>query len=444
MERRIFMFLVFIPLLLRGQQPGKTTGNWSSHFQFTTITQAHTGFRAGYKGAHSLADTVETGATTVTATLFLGARLWKGAAFYVDPEMSGGHGLSSAVGVAGALNGESYRVGNAAPAIFIARAFLQQHIPLANTGWEDIQDDANQLAEKIPTSRITISLGKFALGDFYDDNAYSHDPRTQFLNWALMGNGAWDYPANTRGYTMGLVVALVKPGWALRLSTVAVPRIANAPNLEYRLPDAHSETLEAEKKISIHSHPGTIRLLISNTHSKAPSYSEGLNAIATNNSFLLNVIQGQAENTRYGGRKTGIGYSFDQELNSQIGFFSRGSWNDGRYATWAFTEIDRSLSAGISIKGSKWNRPDDIGGLAIVSNWISKKHRSFLESGGYGFIIGDGNLRYGAESILEAYYSAYLSPHFWLTVDYQFVNHPAYNKDRGPVHVFGARAHVEF
>ncbi|HSZ85837.1 MAG TPA: carbohydrate porin, partial [Puia sp.] len=188
--------------------------SWSVHFQLTVISQAHSGFKAKYSGTNSLADTPEFGATSITTTLFLGKKLWKGAAFYFNPELSGGRGLSYAVGVAGALNGETYRIGNPAPVVSVARAYLQQNIALNNSYYENVDDAANQVGGKIPSSRITISAGKFSMSDFYDKNSYSHDPRTQFLNWSLMSDGAWDYPANTKGYTYGLVAELIKPTWA--------------------------------------------------------------------------------------------------------------------------------------------------------------------------------------------------------------------------------------
>ncbi|RTL59150.1 MAG: carbohydrate porin [Sphingobacteriales bacterium] len=420
-----------------------TSTKWSMHFQTTVISQKHTGFRSLYSGTNSLADTVEPGATSLTSTLFLGRKLWKNAAFYFNPEISGGNGLSFATGVAGALNGETYRIGDVKPQLFIARAFLQQHIPLGNTAYEDVTDNFNQVAGKIPTNRITISAGKFAIADFYDNNTYSKDPRTQFFNWSLWANGAWDYPANTRGYTFGLVTELIKPKWAIRVSSVAVPRIANFHLMEYNI-HAHSETLEFEYNFSVTKQPGTIRFFVSNTYSQAPSYKEGLNAIGNNDTFLLKVIHGIQERRSYGGRKFGLGLNINQQLTDDIGFFSRLGWNDGKYATWAFTEIDNTINGGISIKGNKWKRPDDFFAIAAVSNGISKDHRAFLKTGGYGFIIGDGNINYGRETIIEACYSAKLTQFFWLTFDYQFVNNPAYNKDRGPVHVFGIRGHIAF
>jgi len=419
-----------------------TTNKWTSHFQTTIIGQKHSGFQSLYKGENSLADSVEPAAVSLTSTLFLGRRLWKGAAVYVDPEVAGGKGLSFATGVAGALNGETYRVGATEPQVFIARAYLQQHIPLRNTDYEYVPDDLNQLAERRPTDRITISIGKFAISDFFDYNNYSKDPRTQFFNWSIWANGAWDYPADTRGYTYGIVAELIKPRWAIRFSSVAVPRIANYHLLEYKVPNAHSETVEFEHNIAINKRNGSVRLIFSNTRSKAPSYDEGINALATNDNFLLDVITGDAENTSYGGKKFGLGLNIEQELTNEIGVFSRIGWNDGKYVSWAFTEIDQTFTAGLSVKGHRWNRSEDIFGIALANNGISDGHRNFLSQGGYGFIIGDGKLNYGHETIIESYYNAKIFKFLWFSFDYQLVNNPGYNKDRGPVHVFGLRAHV--
>ena len=419
-----------------------TTNKWTSHFQTTIIGQKHSGFQSLYKGENSLADSVEPAAVSLTSTLFLGRRLWKGAAVYVDPEVAGGKGLSFATGVAGALNGETYRVGATEPQVFIARAYLQQHIPLRNTDYEYVPDDLNQLAERRPTDRITISIGKFAISDFFDYNNYSKDPRTQFFNWSIWANGAWDYPADTRGYTYGIVAELIKPRWAIRFSSVAVPRIANYHLLEYKVPNAHSETVEFEHNIAINKRNGSVRLIFSNTRSKAPSYDEGINALATNDNFLLDVITGDAENTSYGGKKFGLGLNIEQELTNEIGVFSRIGWNDGKYVSWAFTEIDQTFTAGLAVKGHRWNRSEDIFGIALANNGISDGHRNFLSQGGYGFIIGDGKLNYGHETIIESYYNAKIFKFLWFSFDYQLVNNPAYNKDRGPVHVFGFRAHV--
>jgi high affinity Mn2+ porin len=445
MKRKVLTFVcIGISAFAKAQSSSSdSSAKWTSHFQLTVIAQQHSAFPSKYSGNNSLADTVEPVATSLTSTLFLGRRLWKNAALYFNPEVSGGKGLSFATGVAGALNGETYRVGATEPQVFIARAFFQQYFPLGDTSYENVEDDINKIAGKVPASRITISAGKFAISDFFDDNAYSKDPRSQFLNWSMWANGAWDYPANTRGYTKGIVVELIKPRWKIRAATVAVPRIANSPLMEYNS-KAHSETVELEHQLLFNKRRGNVRLLLSNTYSKAPSYAAGMKALSTNNTYLLDVIASEAENNEYGGKKVGLGLNLDQELTSNMGVFARAGWNDGKYATWSFTEIDRTVNAGLSINGTRWKRPNDVFAIGAVVNGLSKPHRDFVKAGGSGFIIGDGTLNYGSEGIVEAYYNARLSNFFWLTFDYQFVNDPGYNKDRGPVHVFALRGHVEF
>ena len=444
--KKCLSLIILLPFLINAihAQTG-TDSSLSNHFQLTVISQSHAGFNVPYHGRNSLADTTEIGASSVTSTLFFGKKLWKNAAFYFDPEISGGAGLSYSVGVAGALNGETYRIGNPEPKASIARAYYQQNIPLSNAKYEDVEDDVNQVKDSRPANRITISVGKFAASDFYDKNNYSHDPRDQFFNWSLMSNGAWDYPANTKGYTFGLVVELIKPTWAMRLSTVSVPKMANQSGMEYNLNGAHSETFEIEKSWMVNKHAGVIRFLVSSTYSRAPSYLDGIDAIKTNDTHLLNVFTGTEESNTFGGKKLGLGFSFNQELTNEIGLFARAGWNDGKHASWAFTEIDQTVSAGLSVKGTKWHRSDDVCGIAGVINGISKDHRAFLAAGGNGFIIGDGALNYGMEQIMETYYDIRLTKTLKLTADYQFVTNPAYNKDRkGPIHVFGIRGHVEF
>jgi high affinity Mn2+ porin len=419
--------------------------NWTFHFQMTVVSQSHSGFAAPYSGTNSLNNNVETGATSVTSTLFIGRKLWAGAAVYVNPELSGGSGLSEALGVAGALNGETYRIGDPSPSLSIARAYLQQNIPLGHTEYENVTEDINQVSDKVPVNRITINAGKFSISDFFDKNSFNHDPRTQFLNWSLMSNGAWDYPANTKGYTWGIVIEIIKPSWSFAISTVAVPKIANHPELEYVFGKAHSENAEFDKKTNFNGRHGVISFLASYTASRAPSYQQGLTALTDGDTTLLNVISGNAEGTTYGGKKTGFYLNLEQELTSSLGIFTRIGWNDGKHASWAFTEIDQTVQLGISKKGIPWKRNGDVAGLAVVVNGLSSDHRAFLKAGGYGFIIGDGKLNYAHENILETYYSAQLTTFFWLTADYQLVFNPAYNKDRkGPVNVFAIRAHIAF
>ncbi len=441
----LFFFSCWLPAIKAQTKVDTSKNETSNHFQVTVISQSHAGFPVSYAGRNSLADSTELGASSITATLFFGKKLWKNAAFYFNPEVAGGAGLSYSVGVAGALNGETYRIGDPEPKTSVARAFFQQNIPLRNTTYEEVEDDVNQVKDSRPTSRITISVGKFAISDFYDKNDYSHDPRNQFFNWSLMSNGAWDYPANTKGYTFGFVVEWIKPTWAIRFSSVAVPRMANQSAMEYSLAHVHSESIELEKSWAIHQHAGTARFLFTNTCSRAPAYKEGIKAVANNDSHLLNVFTGTEEGKTFTGTKFGLGFSGNQELTNEIGLFTRAGWNDGKHASWAFTEIDQTVSAGLSVKGTKWNRKDDVCGIAGVINGISKDHRAFLAAGGNGFIMGDGALNYGTEKIIETYYNIKLTKTLNLTFDYQLVSNPGFNKDRkGPVHVLGVRGHVAF
>ncbi|MBO9634895.1 MAG: carbohydrate porin [Chitinophagaceae bacterium] len=444
MITRTLCICFLMPCMARAQSTDSLPSPWSWHFQSTVIAQKHSGFRSPYKGNNSLADTVEPIATSLSATLFIGRRLWKGASLYVNPEITGGKGLSFTTGVAGALNGETYRVGHVEPQVYIARAYLEQQIPLDNSSYEQMEDDINQMSGYLPSHRITISVGKFSLSDFFDDNSYAKDPRTQFFNWSIWANGAWDYPANTRGYTYGLVAGWYKPGWAVRLSSVAVPRIANNSSLEYRFSRAFSETLELERNYSIRKKPGAIRLVLSRTASRAPSYEDGLKALSNGSSYIPAVIAGDTVNDQFGGRKFSVGLNLEQSLSPATGVFARIGWNDGQYASWAFTEIDRTVSVGMLIDGRSWKRPDDSWGIAVSINGLSKAHRQYLAAGGYGFIIGDGALNYGHEAIVETFYNTALNGFCHLSFDYQFVQHPAFNKDRGPVHVFALRVHISW
>lgn len=416
---------------------------WSYHFQFTSILQGHSNFNSPYSGTNSLMDTNET-ALSLTSTLYLGRKLWKGAAIFVNPEIAGGKGMSYALGLAGAANGETFRIGSPAPAFYIARVFFQQHFAL-NSNKEYQEGDLNQLGDHIPSSRISISAGKFSIADFFDDNSYSHDPRSEFMNWSLMSNGAWDYPANTRGYTWGAVIEFVKPSYAVRVSDVLVPLNANGPNLDQDLSKTHGITIEFEKKLKIKNHIGSIKLLAFHNVSRAPSYNLAVSNMANGDSSLNEIIAGKKTGTNFDGLKYGFGLNFCQELTNNIGIFARLGWNDGQTATWAFTEIDQSASAGVSIKAAKIKRPEDVFGIAFVANGISPQHISYLNAGAYGFIIGDGKLpHYGYEQILETFYKIRLAKTLWATLDYQYIANPAYNKDRGPVHVFAVRGHVEF
>ena len=424
-----------------------SVANWTIHAQITTVFQYHPAFHAYYSGPNSLNSNAEK-ALSLTSTIFLGRKLWKGAAIYVNPELSGGMGLSGAHGVAGFPNGEIYRVGSPTPTPFIARLFIQQIIKLGKSDYDVQPTDQNQLAGKIPSSRVVITVGKFCLSDFFDANTYNHDARSQFLNWSLMAHGAWDFPADTRGYTSGFVVEFIKPLWAVRFSAVMVPKQGNALQMDWQINKANSETVEFEKDWKYKGHPGAARATGFITFSRAPYYKDATHAIQTNDSANINlltgIISGQTTWNTFGGIKYGFGLNVEQDMGYGIGLFARGSWNDGHSATWAFTEIDNSAHLGITMKGNLWKRPTDYWGVALAVNGISPVHRQYLELGGSGFIIGDGALNYRHEIILEAFYNVQLASFVFISPDYQFILNPGYNKDRGPVHVPGLRVHLEF
>lgn len=404
------------------------------HFQQTIITQNKPAFNAKYTGDNSLLTKTET-QTSLTTTFYGGARLWRGAQVYFNPEMSGGAGFSQTLGVAGFPNGETFRVGGDAPKIYIARAYFTQHFEWGNDK-DTLNDDLNQLGGTLSKRHFTITAGKFGMADFFDGNSFSHDPRTQFMNWSLMSNGAWDYPANTRGYVLGLYTEYAQPSWTLRFAFTMGTIEANGAIWDQRIGHSNSQTLEFEKRYTLNGQKGAVRVLAFNNNGKMGNYHDALlkNPLAPNVDDVL----------AYGHRKYGFGINAEQYLSNDLGVFAKASYNDGHTETWFFTEIDRSLSLGGVLKGTSWKRPDDEVGLAFVANGISKPHRDYLAAGGYGFIIGDGRLNYATEMIGEFYYKINASKNIALSPGYQFIVNPAYNKDRGPVNVFAVRMHVEF
>ena len=435
-----FLMAIFFPAHAQQNDALFKDSGWTHHFQLTGIIQGKSSIHAPYGGRNSLQAETEK-AFSVTSTLYFGRKLWKGASLYFNPEMAGGKGISSTLGIAGFPNGETFRIGDPEPVVYVARFFFRQNISLDNEHSELLDDGINQVKEKVSTSRISFTLGKFGMADFFDDNNVSHDPRNDFMNWALMNNGAYDYAANTRGYTYGFVVELIKPKWSLRLGTALMPVYANGPKLDFHYFKTNSETIEWEKRYLLNQHKGTIRLLGYYNVSKAPNYDEVVAAKINGTDTSLDVVNGK----KYGGKKIGFGINAEQELSEAVNIFFRFGWNDGKMATWAFAEIDNSLSAGLRIYGSSWKRVEDNIGIAMVSNGISSGHRNFLNAGGYGFMLGDGKLpNYARENIVEIFYQSQIFANLWATVDYQFVNHPAYNHDRGPVHLFAARISVRW
>jgi high affinity Mn2+ porin len=405
------------------------------HFQTTVITQFKPGFKVSYTGDNSLRPEYEH-QTSITSTLYAGARLWKGARVFVNPEIAGGSGLSSALGVAASTNGETFRVGSPEPKIYWARLFFTQIINLGSS-FEFQNGDFNQLAGKEPAHYLALTVGKVGVADFFDFNTYSHDPREHFMSWALMNNGAWDYPADVRGYTPSFVAEYVEPNWELRYAISMVPKVANGAAVNYALDKARSQTLELTKRYKFNHQDGVLRLLGFYTSANMGNYRESI-ALAPDGPDITAT-------RAYGRTKYGFGVNMEQVIRKDLGMFFRASWNDGNNETWAFTEIDRSASLGINFDGNHWKRPNDEFAIAAVVSGLSGPHRDYLAAGGKGFMLGDGRLNYGTENLIETYYCAELvKNNLFLTGTYQFLMHPGYNKDRGPAHVFSVRVHATF
>ena len=421
------------------EDKGPDEGWYSAHGQFTFVTARHDAIRALYTGPNSLLPTPEQD-SSITATLFLDFRLWEdghnSGEVVFNPEVAGGSGFSNVMGIAGFPNGEITRVGVVEPTVFIARLFYRQTWGFGGEQ-EKVKDEPgeNQIAGARDIDRITLTIGKFTYTDVMDDNAVSHDPRSRFLNWGLMYNGAWDYPANVRGYSYGLAVDFNQKDWALRYGVMAEPAIANGAPIDPRFLEANGQTLEWEGRYGLDACPGHLRLLGYLNRADMGNYGEALQEMP---------VDPVVSNTRAYRFKYGCGLSWDQEVTKDLGVFSRLGWDDGHSETWAFTEIDRTASLGLVLKGREWRRPDDVLGIAGLINGLSKAHREYLEAGGLGFIIGDGQLNYAPEQIVEVFYNYQISKGIVAAADFQEIVNPAYNRDRGPVNVWSLRIHMEF
>ncbi len=424
------------------EQVKRDTGSrWSVHFQSTVIDQYHGKFRSPYSGDKSLLDTNEQD-MSLTATIFMGCRLWRYGAVYFDPELAEGRGFSGAAGIAGFPNAEIYRVGNPYSLPYIARAYYQQSIGLKGSRDTLFTDDVNQVAQLLPDRRLTFTAGKFSLADFFDRNPYANDPRSQFMNWTLMSNGAWDYPANTRGYDYAAVVQLIEPRWYSQISYGLEPLQANGPVMDPNFTKTFGITFETGYNYRIKGKTGGIAMLLYMNQNRGGNYSQ---AVAQAQQGIPDALNVDEETAYLGNKKYGIGINWNQSISKFIGLFARAGWNNGQNATWAFTPVDRTFTPGISFSGAMWHRNNDNLGAALIVNAISPNHIAFLNAGGYDFMIGDGKLtNYAPEEIVEVYYNLQLHEHLWLAPDFQGVANPAYNADRGPVAIFSLRIHAEF
>ena len=427
------------PCLLLAQQEtpqaeAAPSSPWSLHLQSTWIDQAHAAFDSPYEGPNSLTGDSQA-ERTFSFSLFLGYRLLASTEVYYEPEVFQGHGLSNTLGMAGFPNGEAVKAAFPNLHYNTSKAFIRQTFGLGGEK-EKVEDGPNQVAGSVDVDRIILTVGKFASSDFFDDNAYSHDTRSQFLNWSLWESAAWDYPADVVGYTSGFVAEWNTKDWRLHYGLFMEPTVSNGARMDTHILDAHGQILQFDWRYSIGNLTGTLRPFVFWNEARMGSYADALASpdIAT----ALTASRAYRS-------KAGFGLSWDQQLTADIGAFVRLSWDDGKTESFAFTEVDRSAAAGLSADGSRWGRKDDAIGLAGVVNAISKVHQQYLAAGGLGILIGDGQLpHYGAERIVEAYYSAALTKGLKVSFDGQVLGNLAYNRDRGPATVLAVRLHAQF
>lgn len=405
---------------------------WMIRGQATFVLQGHAGFRSPYHAEGSLRSPAQA-RNTLSTDLIIGRRLWEGAEFIVNPSVTRGFGFENTTGVAAFPNGEAFRLGTTDPNFFVPRVFFRQTIGLSADTVET-DDDPLRFSRRMPRERITITAGKFAVWDIFDDNRYAHDARTQFMNWALVGGGAFDYAADARGFTNGLAVEWENGHWAVRGGVVQLARRVNGLFLDPAVTRGFQALASVERFWRIGEREGAVRVIYGASRARQSRWGE-----------IDPADPATFEQNARGYRlKHNLTISADQQITEDFGVFGRVSWNDGQTQNWMFTEMDRAVSLGGVLTGQRWGRPQDTIGLGTNVGWISPGRQRYLEAGGIGFITGDGRLNYQPEWATEIYYDARLAPGVNGALGYQLVVNPAYNADRGPVSIFTLRLRTAF
>ena len=450
---------------------------YNLHAQYTLTGMGYPSFSAKYSnpaymsgGTGSSLPTQGQARETESADVYFGYRLGPATEFHIDALFWQGFGLNNAFGMNDFPDGEAFKVGVRYPHFSLARFFLRKTINLdGNKGQESVDDDLMTLRGKQDTDRITITLGRFSSKDIFDNNQYSNDPRAQFMNWALMANAAWDYPADALGFTTGIAIEWNRPNWTLRYGWLQMSKYRNnftAEGLYLTLPTEPESgdgkifqdwgmVTELEHRHSITNHPGAVRFLAFDDRANMGSYKAAV-ALANDPATLAiwgtpanflasaNGVTGGIDNTHALHNTWGFGLNIDQEIAKNIGAFSRIGWNSGQNESFEFTDANWTATFGASIKGEKWKQPDDVIGAAFIASGISKANQDYMAAGGIGILTGDGALNYGAEKNVELYYDHKISKYFRSALDYQFVDAPAFNRDRGPIpSIFALRLHYE-
>jgi high affinity Mn2+ porin len=403
---------------------------WSMHGQATFVWQGYGPIRSPYSGANSLPAGGQ-GRETISATPAIGVLLLPGTEFHFNPEIFQGFGLASTHGLGGFSNGEAQKGGSLEPKAYVARAFFRHTIGLGGER-EMVEDGFNQIAGMRDVSRLSLTWGRFAVKDIFDQNSFASDARVDFLNYAVWAAGAFDYAADQKGYGIGAVSEFNQKSWAFRLGFFRQPVHSNAQSLSWDINRQGQVIGELELRYSAMQQPGFLRLLGWGARSNAGSYREALADPAFDPE--ASIVATRRLRTQYG-----YALNLEQSLTSVLGFFARWSWRDAKADVMSWTDIDSSMTAGVVVKGQLWGRRQDAWGIAFASNWLSRDHRDYTAAGGLGVTIGDGRLNYSGERVFETYYAIGLAANATLAFDYQLVSNPAYNSDRGPVSLFAVR-----
>jgi hypothetical protein len=412
---------------------------WWISGQANWISQWHPSFHSPYQGVNSLTPEAQD-ATSRVLTLFTGLRLTGTTELLCDVQETGGHGIGEALGLAGATNLDVVRNPLLSKAPYIARLMWHQIIPLSRETAASARTPYS-LFSKLPVRRLELRFGKFSMADFFDVNTYGSDSTFQFMNWTVDNSGAYDYAADTRGFTFGAMLEYHDRRWAVRFAEGLMPKVANGIHLDADVSRAHAENIEFELHGAVFRHQeGVVRFLSYVNHANMGSYREAID------NFLAGITT-KPEITAHPLKTTikyGFGVNFEQPLNDWMGVFGRWGWNEGRHESFAYTEVDEAVEIGAGGNGKRWHRKFDRAGLVFVSNGISRDHQQYLALGGLGFLLGDGRLNYGRENIIETYYTLHVWRGIYPAFGLQHINNPGYNRDRGPVVVPSLRLHLEF
>lgn len=414
--------------------------HWWLSGQANFISQWHPSFRSPYEGKNSLSPEAQD-ATSRVLTLFTGWKANQSTEFLCDLQETGGTALGAALGVAGFPNLDVVRNPFLSKAPYVARLMWHQIIPLSG---KKVVSERNPLSlfGELPERRLEIRFGKMSLVDFFDLNSYGTDTNFQFMNWAVDNNGAYDYAADTRGFTFAAMFEYHDRNYVVRFAEALMPKVANGIHLDADVARARAENIELELHGRVvGKQQGILRLLSYVNHANMGDYQQQVNEWLANPTTPVPEITAHPLQTTI---KYGFGVNFEQPVNDWFGVFGRWGWNEGQHESFAYTEVDQTWQIGVGGNGARWGRRADRMGLVFVSDGISHDHALYLGYGGLGFLLGDGKLNYGRENILESYYTLHAWRGIFPAFDVQYIVNPAYNRDRGPVIVPSLRLHVEF